>query len=66
MLVVEEGKEAPTEKQLKSYPFKECIFLDLCASFAAILQWFQIKSSKASCFQQMIIFYDLLKIYEQI
>ena len=37
MLVVEEGKEAPAEKSLKSYPFRECIFLDLCASFAAIL-----------------------------
>ena len=37
MLVVEEGKEAPTEKSLKLHPFRECIFLDLCASFAAIL-----------------------------
>ena len=36
MLMVKEGKEAPT-KWLKSYPFRECVFLNLCASFAAIL-----------------------------
>ena len=45
------GKEAPTEKSLKSYSFREWIFLDLGASFTALLVIAKALFGSQSCQQ---------------